>query len=65
MSSSKISPILPLSIGAVFIAAAAIGLVLSLTRDGDGEAADSLSNKPPRVAPHLERPLRPNPMSSW
>ena len=50
MSSSKISPILPLSIGAVFIAAAAIGLkVLSLTRDGDGEAADSLSNKPPRV----------------
>ena len=43
MSSSKISPILPLSIGAVFIATAAIGLVLSLTRDGDGEAVDSLS----------------------
>ena len=62
MSSSKISPILPLSIGAVFIAAAAIGLVLSLTRDGDGEAADSLSNKPPRVvAPHRETsPPKPN-----
>ena len=39
MSSSKISPILPLSIGALFIAVAAIGLVISVTRGDDEEAA--------------------------
>ncbi|MGB1719700.1 MAG: hypothetical protein ACPHO6_16140, partial [Candidatus Latescibacterota bacterium] len=62
MSSSKISPILPLSIGAVFIAAAAIGLVLSLTRDGDGEAVDSPSKNSPRLAaaPRETLPPRPN-----
>ena len=59
MSSSKISPILLLSIGAVFIAVAAIGLVLSLIRDGDGEAVDSPSNKPLRVAAAPRETLPP------
>ena len=45
MSSSKISPILPLSIGAVFIAVAAIGLAISVIRSDDEEAIDS----PPRL----------------
>ena len=36
--------------------------MLSLTRDGDGEAADSLSNKPPRVAaaPRETPPPKPS-----
>ena len=61
MSSSKIIPILPLSIGAVFIATAAIGLVLSLTRDGDGEAVDSLLKNSPRVAAAPRETLPPRP----
>ena len=49
MSSSKISPILPLSIGAVFITVAAIGLVISVIRGDDEEAIDSSPQKSLRV----------------
>ena len=41
MSSSNISPILPLSIGALFIAVAAIGLLINVTRGDDEETTDS------------------------
>ena len=49
MSSSKISPILPLSIGAVFIAVAAIGLVINVIRGDDEEPIGSPPRKSPRV----------------
>ena len=49
MSSSKISPILPLSIGAVLIAVAAIGLVTGVIRGNDEEAINSPLRKSPRV----------------
>ena len=49
MSSSKISPVLPLYIGAVFIAVAAIGLVISVVRGDDEEVVDSPPQKSPRV----------------
>tara|TARA_Y100001978_G_scaffold71676_1_gene64417 strand:- start:3382 stop:4635 length:1254 start_codon:yes stop_codon:yes gene_type:complete len=53
MSSSKISPILPLSIGAVFIAVAAIGLAISVIGSDDEEAIDS----PPRVVADVQGDL--------
>lgn len=49
MSSSKISPILPLSIGAVFIVAAVVGLVLSMTRGGDEDVTDLSPKESARV----------------